>query len=106
MENYQSNLEAFVVVITEEIRKYTNQRFPNLTPEVLSVHPGKKYDKIVSGRPGSEYGSAYCFIRREDGAILKAGGWVTPAKGVRGYITDANYGWGKAVGPYGAAYLR
>lgn len=30
--------------------------------------------------------TAYCFIRLEDGAVLKCDGWKSPAKGVRAWL--------------------
>jgi hypothetical protein len=49
--------------------------------------------------------SAFCFIDRATGNILKAASFSAPAKGVRGNIRDPHY-WLKSVTPYGAAYLR
>jgi hypothetical protein len=78
-----------------------------ITPEV-----GKKYARIVrreswnGGDPTN--GSVHCFIDLSNGDILKAASFKVPAKGVRGNIfkDDFDIGIGKAVGEYGAAYLR
>lgn len=77
----------------------------------LAIDPnGKKYIRIVSTKRSMQGGltdqrSAYCFINRENGDILKTSSWKSPAKGARGniYKPESIHG---AVGPYGAAYLR
>lgn len=69
----------------------------------LTAEPGRKYIKLVEERFGSR--SVYCFLDY-DGNIYKAASWKAPAKHVRGSVFDPEYGWGRALGPYGAAYLR
>jgi hypothetical protein len=69
----------------------------------LSAEPGRKYIRIVEESYGSR--SVYCFLDY-DGNIYKSASWKTPAKHVRGSVFDANYSYGKALGPYGASYLR
>lgn len=61
---------------------------------------GVKNARIVTGPAGNR--SVFCFVRLEDGAILKAAGWKAPAKGVRGNIANG----AADVTEYGAAYLR
>ena len=62
---------------------------------------GKLNARIVKVEFGNQR-SVFCFVRLEDGAILKAAGWKAPAKGVRGNIANG----AADVGPYGAAYAR
>jgi hypothetical protein len=73
---------------------------------------GPKYIRIVSKDGfGHErhpydysYGSAFCFIDRATGDVLKTASWKSPAKGVRGNI----YGGPEKFGltDYGAVYFR
>ena len=70
---------------------------------VLDAQPGSKYIKIVDTKYGSR--SVYCFLDYQ-GNIYKSASWKAPAKHIRGTVFDTNYSWGKALGPYGAAYLR
>lgn len=108
-------IEARLVEWVREIEERINQdRAKHVFAAKLTILKGSKNVKIriqdidrSTEQPPSEFsGSVYCFIRAEDGAILKAASWKAPAKGVRGSIFDANYSWGKGVGPYGASYLR
>jgi len=80
---------------------------------VITAEVGPKNIRIVRGEkwecnPEPTNGSVHCFIDAATGNILKADGWKRPAKGVRGNIfkDDFDIGVGKAVGEYGAAYLR
>lgn len=80
------HINSFQAPIVEGIDRFTTQR-------------GKKNIRIIGD------GSVFCFIRIEDGAVLKAASWKAPAKHARGTIftTDSTqYG----VGKYGANYLR
>ncbi len=53
--------------------------------------------------------SAYCFIDKATGDILKPAGFKGPAKGIRGNIRSGDW-WSergdKALGPYGVRSLR
>ena len=59
----------------------------------FSVEMGRKNARIVQC-PVTPAGvvcnsrSVYCFVRIEDGAILKSASWKTPAKGVRAWLSD------------------
>ena len=66
----------------------------------LRAEYGAKNARIVSETAGQP--SVYCFVRLEDGAILKSASWKTPAKGVRGWIHKGLAG----LTPNGAAYAR
>jgi hypothetical protein len=105
------DIDGFVAHVNAELRKDCEQFNPYLVeigrvPQVR-IETGPKYFRVVKfDNPKSEGGSAFCFVERRTGNILKAASWKAPAKGVRGNISDPNFGWGKAVGLYGAAYLR
>lgn len=68
------------------------------------IWKGSRYIKIAVSEGGVDR-SVYLFVDL-NGDIYKAASWKAPAKHKRGSIFDEAYGWGKAVGPYGAAYLR
>lgn len=70
---------------------------------VVTAEPGRKYIKLVVASGGQR--SVYCFLDME-GNIYKAATWKAPAKHIRGSVFDESYSWGKALGMYGAAYLR
>ena len=66
----------------------------------LVFERGAKNARIIGTIAGQR--SVFCFVRLEDGAILKAAGWRAPAKHARGNIANG----AADVGPYGPAYLR
>jgi hypothetical protein len=53
---------------------------------VACYSEGQKYWRVVRGN------SAWCFVCRETGDILKADGWKKPAKGARGSVLKPE-GW-------------
>lgn len=52
----------------------------------FSVELGRKNARIVQEPVLGAGRSVYCFVRIEDGAILKSASWKTPAKGVRAWL--------------------
>jgi len=70
---------------------------------VLSAMIGQKYIRIVSER-GADGRSAFCFIDRSNGDVLKCEGWKRPARHARGNIHDAQNGLG-GITQYGGRYL-
>lgn len=77
---------------------WANGRYTTL--EVENV--GQKYIRIIA--VGTSQRSVYCFLDYA-GNIYKSASWKAPAKHIRGSIFDEKHGWGKALSPYGAAYL-
>lgn len=73
-------------------------------PQVLAHRVGKKYIKIVV-KEGGEDRSAFCFVNKENGDVLKPASWSAPAKGARGNIFDAHNGL-RTMSWTGPAYLR
>ena len=67
--------------------------------EEFSVSFGRRYVRIIRGT------TAHCFVDRENGDVLKAASWKTPAKGVRGNIFDEFNGL-KFMKGFGTVYLK
>jgi hypothetical protein len=101
----KDQIEKFVAAAQAMIEAHNEkQGFKN--DRVLVANYGRKYVRIEQRDSlTSEYGSAWAFIRLEDGAIMKPAGWKTPAPQKRGSIMTPTYGV-EFVGPYGPAYLR
>jgi hypothetical protein len=106
----ETQIDIFVAVLSA----YCNAVNPNkkLYSIVISVERGAKSARIVRAEqwgdkePSSR--SVHCFVRLEDGAILK-GSWKAPVKNpVRGSIfaDECDIGEGRALNKYGCAYLR
>ena len=76
-------------------RGFSMQLYP------VEVAGGRKYIKLIYTMAGGNQRSVYCFVRAEDGAILKAASWKAPALNyVRGSIFDQKL----CVGPHGVIY--
>lgn len=86
----------------EALTKFVNDG-AHATYTTFSYEKGKKFIRIVSAYASSR--SCYCFLDFE-GNIYKSESWKKPAKHIRGKLSDENFSLGKALGRYGAAYLR
>lgn len=69
----------------------------------LSINWGRRYAKIV--KESLDQRSAFGFVDRDTGNILKAASWRKPARHARGNVLDRS-SWSRAVTPYGMAYMR
>ncbi len=110
------HIEAFVAEVQTMRDEYDRRSVPALWDAALNegharltdinIAWGRKYAKLMAAdtRTDGCRGSVYCFVNRENGDILKAANFNAPAKHARGNVTNPNRM--KAVGPYGANYLR
>jgi hypothetical protein len=79
--------------------RYMDATFPSLNKPVFELEELQKRYRVTRDR------SAFCFIDKATGDVLKAASWAAPAKHARGNIFDESNGLAK-IGPYGPAYLR
>ena len=113
MQRTQAEVLAQVALFLAALQVFCNDKNinKNIYSCVMSMEIGRKNIRIVrrelwNGQEEATNGSVHCFIDMANGNILKADGWKRPAPQVRGSIFNANFDIGKAVGEYGAAYLR
>lgn len=93
---FQSWYQGARALVLKERGSYTD----------ISVRDGIKYIKIIEGNKDTgRSGSAFAFINKENGDVLKPATWNTPAKHARGNIFD-EYNGLKYMSAYGPAYLR
>ncbi len=106
-EEIDFSFEKYVEGVKVKIANHYAAKFPTLTPQEIKVKPGSVYWKLIKYTPGADCGeSVYGFVRKVDGAILKAASWKAPATNhARGFVTDSDYGL-YCSGPYGIAYLK
>ena len=106
-EEIDFGFEQFLTGINEKVTEHRAVKFPMLPAEHITVAPGRVYWKLVKEHvKGGGQQSVYCFVRKADGAILKAAGWRAPALNhARGFVTDSDHGLSNA-GVYGVRYLR
>lgn len=87
-------------------KKFTaDERYKRSAPHI-SVIPGNRFDKLVSGEREGEQCSAYAFIDRATGDLYKAASWGRPEPlaryGSHNLMTDAL----KRADPYGIFLVR
>jgi hypothetical protein len=104
MENYDAVLAEFLIVHQKKIGDYYAEHFKNLTPENLEIRSGSRYDRIVRVGNGAGNGSAWAFIDRTNGDILKPASYKAPAKHARGNLFNRE-SWEK-ITAYGPPYLK
>ena len=101
-------IEEYVVFVQETLDKHhEEQKFHDFMREALTINWGRKYARILKYRKdqGPTSGSAFGFIDRTNGDILKAATWNSPAKHARGNVLNKST-WAGSHSPYGMAYLR
>lgn len=104
--NFKEKFESFLEGCRNCIDTYMQANFPNNPKEYLNYAEGPKFIKIIKACNEKELsGSAWAFIDKQTGDVLKPASWKTPAKHARGNIFDEFNGL-KYVGPYGPAYLK
>lgn len=86
-----AELENFVAALSERHSAGLKAAYPDCEAnhETVGVMPGKKYARLVTQRDGCNR-SAMGFVNLENGDILKADGWSSPARHARGNIRVGN----------------
>lgn len=105
MQKFENALNTFVGDAQKLINDHYKKNFASLTPSLLTIKPGHRYDKIVITSDGGKgQASVYCFIEKSNGDVLKAATWRAPAKHARGNIFNADHGM-SGITVWGARYL-
>lgn len=102
MNDFDAAFATFVAGC-KEIVKNNDAKYDNVLKSSIVVENGRRYARLVKVDASSR--SAYCFVDRTNGNVLKAASWKAPAKHARGNIYDDHNGL-QYMGPYGAMYLR
>ena len=92
--NFESAFAAFMEKVQAVSNaKYAAQGWGN-SPPVLSFEKGNRYMRLVKDQHGQR--SAFGFVDRTNGDVLKASSWKAPAKNfARGNIFAADGGTGR-----------
>lgn len=77
------NVQDFAQALTVKFNETHRERFPMLPEVVMSVRPGRKFDKVMTGDAQRGETSIHCFVEKATGHVYKAAGLNAPAKGVR-----------------------
>ena len=100
--------KQFMVEMQRMLDRHFEEKFPGQGAQ-LKMSQGKRYIRIASlrmqnGKVVDRQGSAWAFIDKTNGDILKPASWKKPAKHARGNVLDKS-SW-KKMTPYGPQYLR
>src|SRR5688572_14323302 len=107
-ERFEVALARFVGNVNEFRRFHYETHYANIASsrDVVEIDPrGVKFVRIVLTSPISGGRQVYCFVEKATGNVLKADGWKSPAKGIRGNIYSNDWA-GYGCTEYGAAYAR
>ena len=96
---FHTAFKTFLSGAQKIINVYYSRNFPSLDIPQLEFTAGKRYIRVTTN------GSAFCFVDKESGDVLKPNGWKTPAKHARGNIHDDDNGLGLMTA-YGPKSLR
>ncbi len=99
----QAIIDADVERQVDDAPDYQAADIEELLKRTLSTEHGRRYVRVVVSDKVQR--SAFCFVDKTNGNVLKPASWKSPAKHARGNIFDDNNGLG-LMGPYGPAYLR
>jgi hypothetical protein len=100
-EGFDHAFGQFVIAMQAMVNKYMEDEFPTNPKKRLEVSEGGRYVKIAVV---DSQKSAWAFIDKSNGDVLKPASWAAPAKGARANIF--NQATWKNVGVYGPAYKR
>lgn len=98
---YLERRENFRLTLEMMLHDYRMKHHPSLALQSVEIVEGRKYDKVVVVDGGR---SAYCWIDRETGALMKGNWKKVEDKRPRGNIFNSNPMIG--CNPYGIDYLK
>jgi len=105
MSNFENKLKTFIEGCNNLLlENYNSMDFPVELRDTVVSAGGRKYIKLATSRDGAMR-SAFCFVNKENGDVLKSASWKAPAKGARGNIYDSSNGLSR-MSSYGAGYNR
>jgi len=103
--DFQDKLDKWLIACRAMIVDYYAKNYPNLTPTSLIYEEGKRYLRIVSTDGNGASRSAWAFVDKTNGDILKPSSWKIPAKHARSNLNNIGDET-KGMGPYGPPYLK
>lgn len=103
---FDERVEQFMAALQLKIGNAYANHHPTSTIPIMGIMIGARYIRIVRRNSADEKsGSAYGFIERTTGNILKPAGWKAPAKHARGNIFQDDLGL-HCCTMYSIEYLR
>lgn len=110
---FQTKFDSWFAACQKKRKAYYDREYPALTEITrydLEAEDRARYIRIVAREYSRSTGeritsSAWAFIDKSNGDVLKADSATRPAKGARGNIFDEHNGMHR-IGVYGPAYNR
>jgi hypothetical protein len=102
VEGFDQAFKQFMMHAQKVLSDYMAKEFPTLPIAELKPQEGGRYIRITRDEGVSR--SAWGFVDKTNGDVLKPAGWSAPAKGARANIFDQS-SW-RNVGAYGPSYVR
>lgn len=93
-----TEIAAFVTEIQAMLEDHFSKTYKLVPTPTIRLDQGRRYARIVVD------GSAFRFVDRTNGNILKAASWKAPAEHARGNVLRSDRM--NSVTPYGVVYLR
>lgn len=104
-QEFDKALNGFMKGCQKKIDDDYKINYPKLKPNKLEMKEGPKFIKIISKAQSGAGTSAWAFIDKGTGDVLRPASWRAPAKHARGNIFDQDNGM-RTISPYGPAYLK
>lgn len=98
-------IKEFVEFANKTVSDHRDRLAPNLPVVTLLIEWGPRFARIVRDEGGPMHRSAFGFVDRTNGDILKSASWKAPAAGARGNVLDRST-WAGSHSPYGMTYRR
>ena len=98
-------IKKYVETVEANLLERHRREYPKQSEPVLEIMWGQRYARIVKTDKNKVSRSAFGFVDRTNGDILKAASWKAPAPHARGSVLKPET-WGPSHGPYGMTYLR
>ncbi len=91
--------KSWLASVVAKSKQYMTEHFRSLESPVFTVDDGNRYIRVWRGN------SAYAFIDKTNGDVLKSDSWKKPAKHARGNLFGPDNGL-DCTGPYGINYIK
>lgn len=105
-ENFQETFNRFLAGVNEIVNGYNRKH--GFAEKEIGFTEGRRYVRVTSKSTFGAGCSAFCFVDKKTGNVLKTASWNAPVPlpvGRRGNIYDVHNGlsW---ITPYGTEYKR
>ena len=94
---FEEKIQTFAALVEKEVQEQMGRQYPNISPDVVKVIPGKKYVKVDVG-PTSNMSGKYMIDEAGNIFGIKAYGVIHRGHRYGTLDTIRDYYWGGYVG--------